>query len=306
MLSVCLWACERENGGNGQNGEEGLVGGFNSAGASNALFSVAPGKQVRFSKGNLQHHPAFGAWRFADKQYIAQLDTNKNISESFSGWIDLFGWGTSGWDGGALAYQPWTTDKVDTHYWAGGDPTNGLFGETEYADWGVFNNIYGGGNLPKMWRTLKRDEWKFLLDTIGVRAGKWGFAVIADKYYGLVVLPDEWKVPQGVSFNPSDGTQANSPLNSYSVDKWDIMESGGAIFMPVAQVREGTDVYPQYHFNYLHSGLYWSASYRDDSLAYAMVFNYEGLTTSMTNASINIEAWFRHMGLAVRLVQDKQ
>ena len=65
-------------------------------------------------------------------------------------------------------------------------------------------------------------------------------------------------------------------------------------------------VYPQYHFNYLHSGLYWSASYRDDSLAYAMVFNYEGLTTSMTNASINIEAWFRHMGLAVRLVQDKQ
>ncbi len=77
-------------------------------GAINGKFSVASGKQVYFSKGNLQYQASSNTWRFAEHQYdFVGDDTNGNvsvgsdkcnnalISSSYTGWIDLFGWGTS-------------------------------------------------------------------------------------------------------------------------------------------------------------------------------------------------------------------
>ncbi|MBQ3717519.1 MAG: hypothetical protein II901_03965 [Paludibacteraceae bacterium] len=69
--------------------------GNSSEGALNGTFTVdANGRQVRFSRGNLQYQASTNIWRFADKQYdFIGLD-NENMSASYDGWIDLFGWGT--------------------------------------------------------------------------------------------------------------------------------------------------------------------------------------------------------------------
>ncbi len=71
-------------------------------GALPGLFSVSEGEQVRFSKGNLQYQASTKTWRFADQQYDVIGMDNEKISETYSGWIDLFGWGTSGYDHGAV------------------------------------------------------------------------------------------------------------------------------------------------------------------------------------------------------------
>lgn len=95
-------------------------------------FSVAPGRQVFFSPGNLQYNAAAGThqcaegttqpgtWRFAEHQWDYIGSDNTNISASYNGWIDLFGWGTSGWNSGANAYQPYVTNTITTDYAPGG------------------------------------------------------------------------------------------------------------------------------------------------------------------------------------------
>lgn len=59
-------------------------------------FSVSASKQVYFSKGNLRYHCSSKAWSFATNQYDVVGQSNSNISSSYAGYIDLFGWGTSG------------------------------------------------------------------------------------------------------------------------------------------------------------------------------------------------------------------
>ena len=58
-------------------------------------FSVSADKQVTFSKGNLQYHPANNKWRFAESQLDYIGATNSNCSSTYNGWLDLFGWSTS-------------------------------------------------------------------------------------------------------------------------------------------------------------------------------------------------------------------
>ena len=80
--------------------------GFDEVGASYALFSVADGHTVHFSRGNLQYmaNPQSkdkGIWRFAEHQYDFIGAASANASEFYDGWIDGFCWGTSGWNSGA-------------------------------------------------------------------------------------------------------------------------------------------------------------------------------------------------------------
>lgn len=51
------------------------------------------------SPGNLQYQASTGIWRFAEHQYDYIGSGNENISTSYSGWIDLFGWGTGRYNG---------------------------------------------------------------------------------------------------------------------------------------------------------------------------------------------------------------
>ena len=61
-------------------------------------FAVSENSYVAFAKGNLQYQASTNTWRFADKQYDVIGEENANVSENYDGWIDLFGWGTSGYN----------------------------------------------------------------------------------------------------------------------------------------------------------------------------------------------------------------
>lgn len=232
-------------------------------GAIQAPFSVSADKQVYFSQGNLQYQASTGTWRFAEHQYDMIGDDNANISSSYSGWIDLFGWGTSGWNSGVNAYQPYSTSTDNEDYHVGGDKNNNLTGTYANADWGVYNKISNGGNSAGMWRTLTRDEWKYVIfertDADELR----GSATV-NGVTGMILLPDNWTAPDGITFESGmNGYDANTYTS-----EWSKMESYGAVFLPAAGHRYGTYVYGVGSY-----GDYWSSSAGGNDDAYCLGFD---------------------------------
>lgn len=297
------------------------VGGFDTNGASRKTFSVAANRTVRFSKGNLQFNAAHGThsninggtsqgtWRFAEHQYDYIGTGNQNISSSYNGWIDLFGWGTSGWNSGAVAYQPWSTSENDTHYLF-----DSLTGNYRKADWGVFNAISNGGNIPGLWHTMTREEWYYLLrsrsaSTVnGTENARYAYAIIGE-IYGMIIFPDVYSHPEGVELpiNINHQTSTSGPVyhNEYTITDWAALEAAGCVFLPVTMWRSGVPVTTCL----LPCGKYWTSSFASiddghaslgviEAGAYSVAFNGRG--RPIEEGAVAFLRW----GLAVRLVQD--
>lgn len=287
-----IMACERDD-----TGDNTPVGGFSDNGASRALFSVSASKQVRFSRGNLQYRVSTKEWSFAEKQDDFVGEANVNNSRSV---IDLFGWGTSGWQGGSgSCYLPEETSKYDEDYRYGVNP---LTGSNAEADWAWHNKIKNGGNKTHMWRTLSVAEWKYLFNERPDAEYKYGIASIdhtAHSYYGIVILPDDWRVPpKGINFYPG-GNQTNV----YSREEWNRMEEFGAIFLPAAGFRYTTQSgfhNPELHYE-KNCAVYWSVTPAGSDKAYALY--YDQVSISGLNPSKMVA---RSQGLAVRPVMDKE
>lgn len=219
-------------------------------GALEARFSVAPDRQVWFSQGNLQYKATTDTWRFAPYQWAFVGRDNDKAAADYDGWIDLFGWGTSGRDHGAVNYQPWSKihdTKSNILYHAYGNPDACLYDGTGEADWG-YNAISNGGNTEGLWRTLAIDEWTYLLCSRHTASGaRFVMARVAGKD-GLVLFPDRWK-STCYPFNAVNAFQACSS-NMVSANDWtELLEPAGAVFLPMAGVRamdgvhENTSVY---------------------------------------------------------------
>lgn len=278
------------------------------------VFSVSASQKVFFSKGNLQYQASTGTWQFAEHQYdaIGNAAGNTTVTDRDrqSDWIDLFGWGTSGWNNGNSNYQPYNHYYTSTSNAYGYGPKNGynysidLTGDYDKADWGVYNNISNGGTG---WRTLTggddTKEWNYLLKTRsastinGVENARYARATV-NGVNGIVIFPDIYTHPDGVSLpinttiNSSDGWGSNI----YDGNNWVKMENAGAVFLPVTGRRnaEATTI------NDIGIGYYWSVNcYSNNSKYYAcsMVLQSKNLDTSN-------KSQFRYYGLAVRLVKD--
>lgn len=282
------------------------VNGITDYGAIDAAFSVSPSLKVRFSKGNLQYKATTATWRFAENQWDRMGNDNENISQYYGGWIDLFGWATSGWNCGNTYYMPYEWDFVDDYEMGDGygplPPRDyDLVGEYANCDWGVYNAISNGGNQPGMWRTLSIDEWRYLLTGRPNATSKYGVASI-DGVNGLVLLPDQWTLPEGCTFNygmgAGDGREFFVLKNSYSAEDWIKMQTNGAVFLPAAGVRNGLEVI---YVNEL--GRYWSVTRCFDKplyeewCAYTIYFQSDDLIPAEHN---NPRDW----GRAVRLVSN--
>ncbi len=191
-------------------------------------FSVAADKQVIFAQGNLQYKASDNKWAFSDKQYDMIGYDNANISSSYNGWIDLFGWGT--------AANPTETSKESAPY-------------TSFTDW-TTNTIENADG--KTWYTMPEDEWNYLLSTRAGAADKHGQAVVND-VKGYILLPDEWSLPEGLSFT---ATPYNYTTNIYTASQWEKLEAAGAVFLPAAGFRYGIDI------NGLSAGngYYWTST----------------------------------------------
>lgn len=222
------------------------------------LFSVSAEKKVLFSKGNLQFWPAADQWRFAPNQYDMVGSTNSKINVNYNGWIDLFGFGTSGFNDVA----PTTTSSSNGSYPSGGN-ANSIAG-TNY-DWGVYHSAdLGDGQTA--WRTLTNEEWKYLLNTRKNHGLLMGCATVADKH-GLIILPDAdvWVLPQGLTFTgmPDDWT-----TNTYTAEQWALMEKNGAVFLPADGYREVTTIR-----SVNSGGWYWSTSTYSGNYSYSVNFS---------------------------------
>ncbi len=225
-----------------------------SLGKLNGKFSVSAIKQVSFAMGNLQYQASTDTWRFAENQYDVIGKDNEKISSTYSGWIDLFGWGTSGYNG----KDPYMTSRSYGDY---GDGYNDIAG-TNY-DWGVYNAISNGGNKAGMWRTLTDDEWYYLFNTRGNAENLRGQATVNGQT-GYILLPDGWSTPSGLRFTAKP---YNFTTNSYSAPDWSKMETAGAVFLPCAGYRYVMDV------NYVGStGFYWSSTAYSSNYAYDFYF----------------------------------
>ena len=286
-------------------------------GSLSGLFSVSATKQVYFSQGNLQYQASTNTWRFAEHQW-SKVGTdgwgnvlgsdNCNISPTYSGWIDLFGWGTSGWNSGANCYQPWSTSQDSNDYYPGGSHTNGLIDDYVEADWAYHNAISNGGNAAHLWRTLTYSEWYYLFNT---RANAWqkfgtgfiwlpqGVSQRANAVFGLIILPDDWTLPSGCSFDYSMYSE-DWIDNEYTMAQWAQMEAAGAVFLPSNYYRVGTSVYAD------DDTYYWSSTpygyYRPhltNIYGYTQVY-----VLRFVGDMLNFSMAWRYYGLPVRAVRD--
>lgn len=251
------------------------------------FFSVSTTGRVYFAPGNLQYNPAQQVWRFAAHQYDRVGNTNHNISSTYNGWIDLFGWGTSGWNSGASAYQPYSTTVTGTAYQPGNNAHNSLDGTMANADWGVYNTIQ---NTPSgvEWRTMATHEWRYLIAE-RPNASQLHSTATVDGKCGMILLPDNFELPDGIDYQPN-GTNFN--LNIYNQQQWTILESAGAVFLPTTGYRNGVQVY-----DHTTAGNYWSSTRGDADRAYYLGFQSSGIYTGASQSP-------RSYGYAVRLVRD--
>ena len=259
-------------------------------GAIAGLFSVSDSTQVYFSQGNLQYQASTNTWQFAEHQYDYVGNANNAISQTNSGWIDLFGWGTSGYNHGANAYQPWSTGINYSDYYAYGAYTNNLYDQTGQADWG-YNAISNGGNAENSgWRTLTQPEWEYVFNTRSTNNGiRWAKGTV-NGVNGVILLPDNWTASIYALNNTNGG---NYGSNTITASDWtNSLEANGAVFLPAAGNRVGTSVYTAGSLGY-----YWSASYLDSFYARSVYF-------SSGNLDTNYYDGLRYLGLSVRLVRS--
>ncbi len=267
-------------------------------GALPGEFSVSATEKVKFSMGNLQYQASTDTWRFAEHQYDIIGADNEHISSTYDGWIDLFGWGTSGnssHDVYVKHTSPFsaTTATVNTkvNSYGYGPSTNqtdvNLTGTSANYDWGVYNAISNGGNQKGQWRVLSKDEWTYLYSGRANAASLRTKATV-EGAAGYIFFPDNWEQPEGISAVLDAGAFAT---NSYTWWEWNILEAQGAVFLPAAGSRYGVAVSSVGSY-----GGYWSSTYGSSSLAYSFSFD---------SSSVGASSGYRRCsGLSVRLVQE--
>ena len=300
-------------------------------GAVNGLFSVSANKQVYFSQGNLQYQASTNTWRFAENQYDwvggTELHSgdlygnvyeneikcdNTRLSSVYSGWIDLFGWGTSGYNHGAVYYQPWSCvttvswNEVNACYYAYGEENGNLYDQSGRADWGC-NRISNGGGQENLWRTLKYEEWMYLFNTRNTLSGMRYAKATVNGVEGVIILPDSWDSSYCV-LNSING-DASYTSNIISASKWESqLENNGAVFLPITgerfynddsmEVVFGLDVYNMATNQTSNMGQYWSSDSRSAKKSYTVTFGDDFLACDDCST--------KSCGNAVRLVQDYQ
>ena len=228
-------------------------------------FSTADDKQVFFSPGNLQwsrtnggssnttHETAdgnntAGTFRFAPNQWdyvgtsckygtvyntLGEKSKNEDISSTNKGWIDLFGWATSGYN----KKYPYMTSTTNTDY----GPNANLTGDVnKYYDWGRYNKIYNpktkGTHGVGAWRLLTGNEIDYLLTK---RSGnRYAMAVIrtdvtgpSGNVHGLILLPDGYTgTPSGVNWNGAINKHTNWAATCTKAG-WTALEKKGCVFL---------------------------------------------------------------------------
>ncbi len=268
-----------------------------SEGILSGEFSVSWNTKVRFSQGNLQYQASTDTWRFAANQWDHEGMRNERIDPDYNGWIDLFGWGTSG-------YNKKYPFMISTEYYDYGAGPRTI-SNSQY-DWGVYNAISNGGNRANIWRIMTNNEWRYLFCKRENAAKLFAFATVAG-VKGIIVMPDNWKKPSSVKlllsinhglrydadnrYVSTDLKADNYALNIVSISGWRILEEAGAVFLPAAGGRDYANV-----FEVQNCGFYWSGTVNGEAEAYMMAFSSGDIVATDFESRV--------CGFSVRLVRD--
>lgn len=248
------------------------------------LFSVSPTQKVVFAPGNLQwsisalastHSTSTtangsynrGTFRFAEHQYdiigadnkLATDNFSANYMSNYTGWVDLFTWGGSGYKGS----RPF--GNLD--YWIDFEDSSKL-GD---FDWGAYNTIYNpqtkvNDPFGTTWRTLTADEWDYLLRIRGQNDGWCRYSIVhftvsqGNTAYGYLVYPDSTTFDTVKTFipdiNPID-VNANSRIE-LTKSQYDQLEAFGCAFFPDAGYIKRTSMWNNTYDP--ANGYYWTSS----------------------------------------------
>lgn len=242
-------------------------------------FSVSAGKQVQFSRGNLQATTGDKpTWDFAPQQYSYIGD--KNIEESLlSSTIDLFGWSTtSTMNYGIFTETEYTPNKTIT--FSDGDI---------FHDWGNVVVI-----AERTWRTLSDTEWSYLLNRVATgeatSAGS-AFKARINDIPGLLLLPDgitndnSYAECKTILAKCQGELTSAFPNEGLSLAEWKMLQSAGCVFLPCAGSREGISVAMAGS-----NGHYWSSTFQKH--------------LKFDSDEVNVSDYSNYIGCSVRLVTD--
>jgi hypothetical protein len=237
-------------------------------------FSLSSTKKAHFSKGNLQWTSLLshsyidnnnvlqtngeGTYRFAEHQWDFVGDggttagnvsdgNNTLISATYTGWIDLFGWGT------------------------GTNPYLSITEQSAYSTWHDWSKhaIYNGGNVAGTWYTMQRDEF------LSVAGGDNSGLATVDGVKGVIFIPDNFVDPMKNKGNNAFiiyRVEHNWTSNVYDSDGWKEMEAVGVVFLPAAGYRYGTSFYHIYDNNVVLAYYSW----RSDNTSGVTIYYYKG------------------------------
>ncbi len=296
-------------------------------------FTIADGKQVYFTRGNLKYQASTKTWAFHDDQWAAIGNAPGNSTHMNEGrstqsdWIDLFAFGTSGYhdtdDATNIHYEPWEIAHRNTGYSnnrSGFGPCSDLLGDgenlgdkerTKNYDWGIYNFVSTSG----VYRVLSNTEWKYLLARSG--GNLWGTGMLFG-VNGLFLLPDDfdWNATDiktaREAFDPDwvwtpRGRWSDNviPESLQGEALWTAMENAGACFLPnvgysesFTSKRDPTIDSIDVTFDPGNGARYWT------STVYASN-NEDAYTVCINSGSVPLDNHQpRRRGRGVRLVQE--
>lgn len=267
--------------------------------------SVGENQYAAFAPANLQYTQSTGTFSFAPAQHYILGEDNTSLSSSeevLADVVDLFGWSS---DAKNIFYGAWgmSASVYNNNY------------EGEFRDWGA--NVIGT-DTANTWRTPSKDEWEYIFLHRPNAARLFGMGMV-DSVSGIIILPDVWHTPAGVTFTPNtqsteyhltlteDGLTYsqngdNSPfeLNPYTLEQWHLMEAAGAVFLPAAGGRTGTEVDVTESLGLYHSATAVPAGNDAISQSYALEFQ-EGDEDPYSLAPQTQSELYT--GMAVRLIR---
>lgn len=282
------------------------------------------GKKVYFAAGNLQYYcdTSSPKWRIAPSQdYICGADNNAPAANT-GRWIDLFGWGTSGYAADdPYPNHPYQTGLSRRYY----GPRVMMSIGSSLHEWGVYiyyneeDISYDGISANQLrndypWRVLTRLEWLYLINPTGSNSyrrinGMGGLGhtysiVRVNGTVGLLIFHDDFTQGGPTSLDP--------------VEEVDLADYPGCAFLPYAGYRDvagdGSGGGATVYYPNDSKSWYWTTDYPSDNGNYnnemkleraiAMQINYLGMPSSVLTPTIQASDHYRYKGFPVRLVRD--
>lgn len=166
-----------------------------------------------------------------------------------------------------------------------------LADENEQRD--ATSNLFKWREIPSLehdgWRALTSSEWSYLLVTRDVNGNSLG---TVNGKPGLIILPDNFVLPEGLSFI---GNHAHFEENKYSSAEWAQMSAAGAVFLPADGYGYNDGSYKTDNVNL--QGNYWSSTPNPSASEKAYVIQFEEATIH------NKQSYDTTMYYSVRLAQ---